>query len=225
MQTSDSASSENEAPLPAEWARTLVSFLIFVHLFALVVAVLSNWNPSPLALRLRRVPLVKPYLEYLAMDQSYVPLYGFTFGMTEDTDDMVELGLTLADGSQRSFTLPQPGVWPRQRWRRDARLTETAADLTGEQYRDLQSVVPQAIAAYFATEYGAKGGTIRCRRHFQQPIDSLSSSNPAERDPYDKSRYAQLYEARIIVSGQQVQLLKTEAAAEVAPAAVEKSEQ
>ena len=225
MQTSDSASNDKAAPLPADWARTLVSFLIFVHLFALVVAVISNWNPSPLALRLRRVPLVKPYLEYLAMDQSYVPLYGFTFGMTEDTDNTVEVELKLADGSERSFTLPQAGISPRERWRRDARLAETAADLTGEQYRDLQSVVPQAIAAYFVKEHGAKGGTIRCRRHFQQPIESLSSSNPAERDPFDKSRYAQLYEARIIVSGEQVHLLKSEAAAEVAPAAVEKSEQ
>lgn len=226
MQSNVPASNENNPALPAEWLRTLASFLIFLHLFALAVAVLSNWNPSPLALRLRKnVPLVKQYLEYLAMDQSYVPLYGLTFGMTEDTDDTVEVELELADGSHQSVTLPEPGIMPRQRWRRDARLAETAADLTGEQYRDLQSIVPQAIAAYFVKQYRAKSGTIRCQRHFQQSIESLSSSNPAERDPYDKSRYAQLYEARIIVSGGRVQLLKSEAAAEVAPAAVEKSKE
>ncbi|HVA48669.1 MAG TPA: hypothetical protein VNH11_20045 [Pirellulales bacterium] len=223
MQTSDVAATEKEASLPAEWKRTLVSFLIFLHLFALGVAVLSNWNPSPLALRLRRVPFVKPYLEYLALDQSYVPLYGLTFGMTEDTDVVAEVDLKLSDGSEQSFSLPASTLAPRQRWRRDARLAETAADLTGENFRAVESLLPQAIASHFVAEHGAKGGTLRLRRHFQQPITAPSSSDAGERDPYDKSRYySQVYEARIIVVGGQVQLLKSEAAAEVAPAAINK---
>lgn len=215
----------DELALPADWLRTTISFLLFLHLFALAVAVVSNWNPSSLALRLRNVPLVKPYLEYLAMDQSYVPLYGFTFGMTEDTDNTVEVDLKLADGSERQFVLPESDLAPRQRWRRDLRLAETTADLTGESYRNVESILPQAIAAHFVAKYSGKGGTIRCRRHFQQPMEALTSSVDSERDPYDKSRYSQLYAARIIVVGDQVQLLKTEAAADVAPAAVEKDKQ
>ncbi|HQU45336.1 MAG TPA: hypothetical protein PK867_21145 [Pirellulales bacterium] len=213
------AATEQDASLPAEWKRTLVSFLIFLHLFALGVAVLSNWNPSPLALRLRRVPLVKPYLEYLALDQSYVPLYGLTFGMTEDADVVAEIDLNLADGSKQSFTLPAAGLAPRQRWRRDARLVETAADMTGDDFRNVESLLPQAIASHFVAEHGAKGGTIRLRRHALQSMEAMSSSNPKERDPFDPSHYSQVYEARILVSGGQVQLLKSEAAAEVAPAA------
>ena len=219
MQASEIATSQQQPPLPAEWKRTAVSFLIFLHLFALAVAVVSNWNPSPLSLRLRRVPGVKPYLEYLAMDQSYVPLYGLTFGMTEDTDVVAEIELKLADGTQETIALPDPTLSPKQRWRHDARLAETAAAMTGESFRNVESVLPQAIAAHFVADNGASGGRIRLRRHFLQPIESFSSSNPAERDPFDPSRYSQVYEARLLVAGGQVQLLKSEAAAEVAPAA------
>jgi hypothetical protein len=214
-------SQPDDPALPAEWLRTAISFLLFLHLFALAVAVISNWNPSPLASRLRAVPLLKPYLEYLAMDQSYIPLYSLTFGMEQDTDNTVEVDLTLADGSQRQFVLPDSGIGPRQRWRRDLRFAETTADLTGENYRNVESILPQAIAAHFVARYHGKSGTIRCRRHFLQPMEALTSSVDSERDPYDKSRYSELYAARIIVVGDQVQLLKSEATADVAPAAVE----
>ncbi|HVX10334.1 MAG TPA: hypothetical protein VHC22_04095 [Pirellulales bacterium] len=211
--------------LPPEWLRGLISFVIFIHLFALGVAVLSNWYPSTLAMRLRnQVPLIKPYLQFLAMDQSYVPLYGLTSATQEDTDMAVEVELNLADGSKETFALPSNDLWPRQRWRRDERLAETFGDLTGESFRAVESILPQALAAHFVSTYSAKGGTIRCRRHFLQPIESMSSSDPTQRDPYDESRYTRLYEARILVIGNKVQLLKTETAADVAPAAVEKSQ-
>ncbi|HWB14070.1 MAG TPA: hypothetical protein VG826_32890 [Pirellulales bacterium] len=216
--------SQMQPGVPADWVRTLVSFLIFLHLFALCVAVLSNWNPSDLALRLRRVPLIKPYIEYLGFDQSYVPLYGFTFGLEEDTDSTIEVVLKFKDGSESTWTLPDAGLWPRERRRHDARLVETAADVMPEDYRDYQSIVPQAIAAHFVARHpNVKSGVIRCVRQLQQPMESLASSNPAERDPYDKRWSRQLYEARILVVGGSVKLMKSEAAAEVAPAAVENS--
>jgi hypothetical protein len=206
----------NERQVPPDWLRATVSFLIFVHLFALAVAIISNWNPSTLATRLRQnVPLIKPYLQFLAMDQAYLPLYGLTFAMPEDTDVAVEVELNLPDGSQQLITLPSSDQWPRQRWRHDARLAETTGDLTGEAFRNIESILPQAIAAHYVTKYGAKGGTIRCTRHFLQEIESAGRS-----DPYEPSRYSRVYQARILVVGDNVQLLKIEAAAEVAPAAM-----
>lgn len=213
-----SVASFDDRHVPSDWLRATVSFLIFLHLFALAVAVLSNWNPSTLAMRLRdKVPLVKPYLQLLAMDQSYLPAYSLTFAMPEDTDMAVEGELNLADGSQQTFALPASDLWPRTRWLHDARLAATTGDLTGETFRNMESLLPQAIAAHFVAQYGAKGGTIRCTRHFLLEIDTAASS-----DPYDASRYSKVYEARIIVRGDQVQLMKMEAAAEVAPAAVER---
>ena len=224
MQASRSTNDTNASAMPADWLRTLVSFLIFLHLFALAVAVLSNWNPSDLALRLRRVPLIKPYIEYLSFDQSYVPLYGFTFGMPEDTDSKIEVSLKLKDGSERTWILPDKDIWPRQRRRHEARLVETAADMTGEDYRNFQSIVPQAIAEHIvAQEPEATSGIIRCTRQLQQPLVDLSSSNESQRDPYRTDLFRPLYEARILISGSGVHLLKSESAAEVAQPAGKRS--
>lgn len=211
------ARADNRRLLP-DWLRATVSFLIFLHLFALLVAVLSNWNPSTLAVRLReKVPLVKPYLQLLAMDQSYLPSYALTFAMPEDTDMAVEVELNLPDGSQQTYALPSSDLWPRTRWLHEARLAATTGDLTGEAFRNMESLLPQAIAAHFVAKYGAKGGTIRCLRHFLLEIENAGSI-----DPYDASRYSKVYEARILVRGDKVQLMKMEAAAEVAPAAAER---
>ncbi|HET6882372.1 MAG TPA: hypothetical protein VFI31_19560 [Pirellulales bacterium] len=221
--SSSRTSHVDERDYPPDWWRAVVSFLIFVHLFALAVAVLSNWNPSTLSIRLRQnVPLVKPYLQALAMDQAYLPLYGLTFAMEEDTDMAVDLELQLPDGTQRQITLPSNGLWPRERWRRDARLAETAGDLTGERFKNIESLLPQAIAAHYVAKYGTKGGTIRFTRHKLLSLEALGSSDPALRDPYNPIFYTRVYEARIILVGGSVQLLKKEAAAEVAPAAAEK---
>lgn len=226
MQGSQTTTNTNAAAMPADWVRTVVSFLIFLHFFALAVAVLSNMNPSDMALRLRRVPLIKPYIEYLTFDQSYVPLYGLTFNMPEDTDTRIDVSLKLKDGTEKTWTFPATDVWPRQRRAHDARLVETAADMTGSDYQSFQSIVPQAIAEHVvAQEPDATSGVIRCTRQFPQMMDSLDSSDPAERNPYKQSLFTQLYEARILISAAGVKLLKSESAAEVAqPASKRTSE-
>ncbi|HEX7448160.1 MAG TPA: hypothetical protein VF306_11475 [Pirellulales bacterium] len=206
-----------------DWLRTTVSFLIFVHLFAVTVGVLANWYPSPLAAQLhQRVPLLAPYLESLDLDQAYVPLYGLTYGMDQDTDQYVEVDLKLADDSQRQFVLPRGDLWPRQRYRRQQRLAEIAADLVGDDTKSLESFLPQAIAAHFVARAEAAGGTvvggtIRCRRRAVPTMEAAASGKSATPDTFD------LYRADILRVGGEVQLLKTEAAAEVAPAPTQKT--
>lgn len=218
-----SSTDETAPALSPEWLRTTASFLLFLHLFALTVAVLANWYPSALAVQLRaRVPLLAPYLEFLDIDQAYAPLYGLTYDTPEDTDQRIEVEVKLSDGTQRHFVLPRPGVWPHQRYRREQRLAEVAADLVGENTKSLESFLPQAIAAHYVAETEADGarvigGTIRCRRQFVQSMEALNSENPAPPEITD------LYQAQILIVGGRVQLLKSEAAAEVAPAPVRKT--
>jgi hypothetical protein len=64
------------------------------------------------------------------------------------------------------------------------------------------------------------GGTIRIRRHLVQTMTAPASSIAAERDPFDESHYQRIYEARILLVNGEVQLLKSDTAANVAPAAV-----
>lgn len=214
--------------MPADWVRTVVSFVLFLHFFALAVAVLSNWDPSSLALGLRKVPLLASYVEGLALDRSYLPQYALTFGEPEDTDDEIQVELQLADGSLEHETIPQANLWPHA-YRRQLRLAETVTDLVSENTKSVESFLPRAIAAHFVAEanQGTKGrpgqevtgGTIRIRRHLVQTMTAPSSSIAAERDPFDESRYQTIYEARILLVGGDVQLLKSDTAANVAPAA------
>lgn len=230
-QRSPTKPSTIERELPAEWVRTAVSFMLFLHFFAIAVAVLSNWDPSSLALGLRNVPLLEPYVEALALDRSYLPQYALTIGEPEDTDDEIQLELQLADGSLEHETIPQATLWPHA-YRRQLRLAETVTDLVGENTKSFESFLPRAVAAHFvaAAERGSNGepgqevtgGTIRIHRHLVQTMTAPASSIAAERDPYDESRYQTIYEARILLVGGEVQLLKSDTAANVAPAAVKK---
>ena len=222
MTSSSSFPTPAEAALPGQMTRTVVSFLLFVHFFALAVAVASNWSPSPLALRLRRVPLLLQYLQFLDMDQSYIGLFNLHDGLPEDTDAVVEIDLKFRDGTEEHAIYPPAGLWPRQRRQHYARLAETAADLSENQ--DLQSIVPQAIAAHLAEKANAEGkkirsGDIRVRRLLLQPIEAVESSLPNERDPRSETYFRKLYEAHVLLAGGRVQLLKVEEARYVAPAA------
>lgn len=191
--------------------RTVASFLLFLHLFALGVAVVSNELSSPLEMGLRNTPGVVPYLKTLSMDLSYA--FNFTFGYSGDSVEAMQdtaywavANLKLPDGSEKSVTMPEPGTEPRQRFRRYERLVQRAGGSLGTP--SIESVLPQAIAARWVKETGAVGGTIRLVRR----------DLPSE--PYQlPSNERTLYEARLLVSGGNVQLFKIESASDSAPAA------
>lgn len=222
--------SANSAGMPGEVVRTVISFVLFLHFFALGVAIFSNWSPSTLASRLRNVPGMRPYLQFFDMDQAYIGLYNLHDGMSEDTDAMVEVELKLANGETQTFTLPEPGLKPRQRFRHYSRLAEVAADLASNQ--DLQSVVPQAIAKHCIARLEAEGqklaggavGTVRVGHWLLQSMEAMESSRAEERDPHSAVYYRKLYEARVLRVGGKVQLLKVEEARDVAPAATSAGE-
>lgn len=220
-----SPTSAESAGMLGQLGRTVISFLLFLHFFALGVAIFSNWSPSTLAGRLRNVPCLRPYLQFLDMDQAYIGLYNLHDGLPEDTDATVEVTLKLRTGEERSFTLPEANLRPHQRFRHFSRLAEVAADLASNQ--ELQSVVPQAIAQHYIAQLQAEGekigpgtvGTIRVGHWLLQSMEAITSSRAEERDPYSEVYYRKLYEARILLAGGKVQLLKIEEARDVAPAA------
>lgn len=61
------------APLPSEWVRTVVTFLIFVHFFFLLISIKSKTTSSGLEQDLRqRAPGLSPYVQYLRLDYNYM---------------------------------------------------------------------------------------------------------------------------------------------------------
>lgn len=205
--------------LPAPPLRTTVSFLLFLHAFALFVGLVSNWNASELEMKLRNVPGVRPYLQLIGQDRSYIPLYSLTYADPEDADHSVEVELELPDGKRQTVVLPPPEIKAAQRRRRYVRLTTVAGLLSGN--ADVESLLPQAIASHLMARYGATGGTIRCRRNFLISIDQAADTRGKGPPIYSESET--LFEASIVVLGGRVQLLKTESATDSAPAAREGS--
>ncbi|HEY5312052.1 MAG TPA: hypothetical protein VIK18_06010 [Pirellulales bacterium] len=200
--------SSTAASGPPQGLRTALSFLLFLHLFALTVGVTSNEAASQLETGLRKTPLVVPYLQLLLMDLSYC--FNLTFGPSDsdvsDAETWIEADLTTAAGPQQ-IILPAAGLEPRQRLRRYESLVRTAAAQVGSP--SSESLLPAAIARGLLTRHGATGGAIRIVRS-SLPSDAFTAFSPTRRT---------LYEARMIVAAGRVELFKSEAAGESAPVA------
>jgi len=208
--------------MPSQGVRTAVSFLLFLHFFAVAIGVASSWSPSPLTAAIRRVPTVAPYLELLWMDASYFPLHRLTQGNSDDTDDLVEIEIQAADGSTKQDTFPSDDVWPHQRYRRYARLADHLAGLADVE--TLASLVPQDVAVHFAGDAARRKvngtlGKLRCRRHLMLDINEARSSDRTLRDPYAERLYQDVYSANVNAFRGQIQVHKIAAKGENAPAA------
>ena len=218
-QPNDPASS-GDSELPSEGLRTVISFLLFVHLFALGVAIASNAAPvSALRRQLRDVPFVRPYLQLFQMDLGYN--FHLTYSEEFDTDHFfeLELGGQQASGPETTkILLPPSGLRPPIRRDRYHNLALNAARLMGDD--QFESLLPKAIAKRLLAEANVTEGThrIRCRRHYLLTRAMVGSTDPRVRDPFAAGRYGTVYEADVFFDDQgELQIVKTASASETAP--------
>ncbi len=211
--------------LPDAGIRTGVSLLLFIHLMAVAIAMTSGVAQSPtvdgdirysdLLGRMRGTPLVIDWLQLIAQDQSYA--FALTQGAPEDAAHTIEVELETAGDAPPAITLPAENIWPPQRRIRHREIAFWAAGLVGDD--NAEALLPQAIAARLVDQHQATGGTIRIRRHYFQSPAEAQSVNPEVADP-DNARYFEtIYEARILVSDDEVTLLKRADLGTTAPAA------
>jgi len=208
--------------MPSQGMRTAISFLLFLHLFALGVAVLSNPPASGLLQGLRRAPGVRQYLQLLHMDLSY----RFHLMLVDDLDMdyFVEADLQTPEGERRQVVLPSPDLQPGTRYRRQERLAWQIANQTLLARRGASpgdGLVPQAIATTLLAENGAISGVIRCRGHLLQAPDQAASLDPAVRDPYAPRFYRTVYEANVLLLEGVVSVVPVRDRGETAPVADE----
>jgi hypothetical protein len=215
-QVSASSTTLSDATQPSEGVRSLVSFLIFVHLFALVVGIVSNEVPSQLEIALARLPLLRPYRQLLAMDLPYS--FYFTRGNDPggelDIDYMFTATVKRPDGSTESVEFPSADMWPHQRFHRYQTLARQIAVFAGEdapQPEKLDHLV-QAIAGGLLHGYGGHSVELRCRGQLTPPAMDLYQPDQDTRDNYRPA-----YEARAFLADGQVELLKKEPARDTAP--------
>ncbi len=187
MPTSSSPGDPTAPSAPSAEVRGLVSFVLFVHLFLVAIALTAYTSPSSLQERLR--DLFAPYLVTLNFDlnPNAYPMGRFylTHERETDVDATIHIDARLPDGSERSLTIPEPGLWPGERRRRYQALANAAETLVESD--EMQAALPRAIAGSVLREWGATGGEVRIERHLllrpRTWLRAIGPKRPAQPEP------------------------------------------
>lgn len=176
---------EQNEPPPASsspgW-QTACSVLILLHLFCLVIAILTNARPSS-SIRdaLGNVPLAADYLRLVHIDQAYD--FPLTQGRPSDGPHRLELELAgSADGPHMLF--PDDSMWPTLRRQRYENLAFQIADLVllFENDPHLQTLLVTGIAQWLLVQEDVPAGThtLRCLQrapHSMEEFRTMGLSN------------------------------------------------
>lgn len=198
--------------MPGTGVRSFISYLLFLHFFILAVGIKSNTSSSGLDQDLRnRIPGLKQYLQFGAMDLSYMfhLTYYDGFESLQDTDHYFEADFALPDGSTETVRLSSPSLFPPIRERRYASLTSRAAMYAESQNDNLGSLMPQAVARRMLlerrqTDPEVRRLVLRIRRRLLQNL-MLPPSDPQAavergRSPDDPAYFQTVYEARAFLN-------------------------
>jgi hypothetical protein len=213
------AFSDTPSPKPV-WspeARTAASLVIFVHLFALVVAVTTYTRPGPLQVRLH--DLFALYLRNLHLT-AYPVSYPFarfhlTHALPTDVDFNCQVEFQKAGGPE-VVSIPSAGLQPPVRFRRYqalANATGTLAD--AEESDDFSALLPKSIAGSVLRSHGASQGVFRCRAHYLPEIESMGEVEAGRTRALEN--YGTIYEAQVLVGPRTVDVLRKSETLDVAP--------
>ncbi|MEX2113300.1 MAG: hypothetical protein WD845_08950 [Pirellulales bacterium] len=198
-------------------ARTIASLLLFAHLFAVVVAVTAYTQPSVLQQRLHE--LFDPYLRNLhltAYPISYpFARYHLTHALPSDVDFTCQVQFESTDGPAE-FVIPPPGLLPPVRTRRYQLLANAAGALASSEVGDdSAAVLLKAIGGSILERHAAAQGSLKLRAHYVPELDDMPAVDAGRTAPLEN--YATVYEADVLVSNGQVDILKKSETLEVAP--------
>ena len=213
--------------------RSVLSILIFAHLFCVAVVLSSNLRRS--ALQSRLVKIFAGYTQLLDFDPDFTPYY-YTFGRDVDNDARLVVDL-YADADLpardqpllKTVTLPAGGTnWLGDRRRYFALARIVALNSQPENENDeLTGEIARAVGGRVMHEIGAKRAVVRCIQRLSQPLD-LALLNPGfPRDNPLDARYELMpYEADVWIdkgddevnpADDKVEIVKRASRAEVAP--------
>jgi hypothetical protein len=211
---------DNQPQSPApQWSaevRSFVSLLLFVHLFALFVAVTTYTRPSELQTRLH--DLFAPYLRNLHMT-AYPVSYPFaryylTHALPSDVDYSCEVEFQAPGGATQKVSIPDVPLWPLVRLRRYQALANAAGTLAdSESNEDFSSILPKVITGAILKRKGAEQGMVRLRAHYIPQLEIMAEIDAGRRS----LQVSDTYEAQVFISGGTVNLLKKSTTLEAAP--------
>lgn len=199
------------APLGAG-TQSLLSLLIFCHLFCVLVALSGNLLPSALQSRLLR--FFSPYTQLLNFDLNYTPMH-LTHGSLDDVDHRLEVLRVGEDENDASAWIALPEAGPR-RGERYQRYQRLAAAMAFSADRDTAGLLARSVAGNVWHQDGVKPKQIRCRKHLLQGMDVVSGGTPEQRDPASALYFREAYRANVIVTSDgQVEVIRAEETGQV----------
>ncbi len=211
-------SSDPSPPLaegaPDANVRSIVSLLLFVHVFCLFVALTGNYYISPLQIRLLNT--LAPYIQLFKIKPT-AP-YHLTDGSELSDDHFLEIEVTAGAQQGEIIRIPDSAVKGNPAKRRFQLLAKTMAATSYLGAEQNTAAFAKAIGAHVLDTGSNEEVIVRCRRYQPQPrqMDPNAAATPA--DPTADAYLTTPYEARVWRdrSGQ-VQLLKIEEKKVVAP--------
>jgi hypothetical protein len=205
--------------------RSVISLVLFIHLFCVAVVLSSNFRRSRLQARL--VSLFAPYTQLLHLDPDFTPYY-FTLGRASDDDTWLAIDL-YADANQPVNAQPlvksvklhdSTSVWlgNRRRCLQLAQMLAASADPENEN-DDITSEIAKPVGTWLIRQTNNGRAVVRCVRRMSQPYDlsTLNTGFPADR-PTDTAYDQALYEADVWIDEDGIpQVQKRVSRAEAAP--------
>ena len=180
MASAPSASKSDGSP---DILRSVLSIVIFAHLFCVAVVLSSNLRRSALQSRLVKVFAI--YTQLLDFDPDFTPYY-YTFGRDVDNDARLVVDLYAdADLSARdqplvkTVTLPAHGTnWlgDRRRYFSLARIVALNSQPENEN-DELTGEIAKAVGGRVMRESGAKRAVVRCIQRTQSAARPVAAQS------------------------------------------------
>ena len=207
--------SSRHGAIPDSW-RTVVSLLLFMHLFCVLIVVLTFQGVlSPFLARLKSS--LRPYTQTFALDPELIPFY-LTDASRMSVDHFIEVDVDSQD--QAPLRIEGAAGWLSRAGECGRRYERLAAVLSflGEQGDDGVNLIAKDIANHVMKQEKVDKVVVRSRRHLLQPTRALQSGNLASRDPNDKQYFRTPYQTRAFrTDDDKINLLKMTAPGEAAP--------
>lgn len=203
---------------PSELVRSVVSLMLFMHLFCVFVALTANYAASDLQSRILSV--LRFYTQTLNFDLNQTP-YQLTHAEPIDVDHRIEVLPAEMDENDPLawFELSAEGFRGGERQKRYQRLGELM-DMSVELGRDDRvALLASSVGAYYLNQRGVKPKQIRCRRHSLVPLEAFTEPGSSfPRDPFAPSYFSVVYAANAVVDEEErtVEVVKIDAAGQVA---------
>jgi hypothetical protein len=194
--------------MPSEAVRTIVTLLLFIHLFAVGLAIMTS-SESGASVLLRdikeRTPFLEPYLTQLWLDHGY----DYYLMNDQNWDFRLEATVRYGDGHVGApMILPDPDLWSGERRQRYQQLAgfmgnyiarataPEASALDGER----KLLLPEAIGGGFLrSNPKAESVSLKCVFHRGISREELRSENPRDRDPEGPQYFTSVGDMTIVL--------------------------